>query len=49
VIAAPVFERSQIVAALAIMGTAVSLAGEAEDEAATALTRIAAALSQDLG
>lgn len=49
VIAAPVFERSQIVAALAVMGTAVSLAGEAGEAAATALTRVAAALSNDLG
>lgn len=49
VLAAPVLERRQIVAALAVMGTSVALTGEAGEKAVAALRRVAAELSRDLG
>lgn len=49
VIAAPVFERAQVVAALAVLGTSVALAGAAQDAAAELLRQVAGELSEALG
>ncbi|MFI7025605.1 IclR family transcriptional regulator [Micromonospora sp. NPDC049900] len=49
VFAAPVFERGQVVAAMAVLGTTVSLEGGALSAPVEALRRAAAALSRELG
>ncbi|WP_173081624.1 IclR family transcriptional regulator [Phytohabitans rumicis] len=49
VLAAPVFERTNVVAAIAVVGTSVRLSGAEEVAAAATLRRIAARLSQELG
>jgi DNA-binding IclR family transcriptional regulator len=48
VLAAPVFERNQIVAAIAVVGTAVALSGDAESASASVLRRVAGDLSKKL-
>ncbi|MBB5827193.1 IclR family transcriptional regulator [Micromonospora carbonacea] len=49
VLAAPVFERTAVVAALGVLGTDAVLSGAAEAAAADALLRIARELSEGLG
>jgi DNA-binding IclR family transcriptional regulator len=49
VFAAPVFERDQIVATMAVIGTTAALTGELEERAIAALKRVAHTLSADLG
>ncbi|WP_432974113.1 IclR family transcriptional regulator [Dactylosporangium sp. CA-233914] len=49
VLAAPVFERTEIVAALAVLGTGVALSGPVEEAAAETLKRVARELSEGLG
>ncbi|GAA2998535.1 IclR family transcriptional regulator [Streptosporangium longisporum] len=49
VLASPIFEGDQVVAAMAVVGTVASLAGDREPQAAAALLRVARDLSRDLG
>ncbi|MFG1779535.1 IclR family transcriptional regulator [Micromonospora sp. NPDC049051] len=49
VLAAPVFERTQVVAALAVLGTSVALAGAAEVAVLRQLRQVAGELSEELG
>lgn len=49
VIAAPVFESDQIVAAMAVVGTLAALEGETKEQATAALRRASRALSAELG
>jgi DNA-binding IclR family transcriptional regulator len=48
-LAAPVFERDQIVATMAVIGTAAALTGAVEARAVAALKRVVRTLSADLG
>ncbi|WP_432969939.1 IclR family transcriptional regulator [Dactylosporangium sp. CA-233914] len=48
VLAAPVFEQTRVVAAMALMGTSVTLSGEDEASAAAALRRVSGELSSQL-
>lgn len=49
VLAAPVFERTQVVAALAVLGTSTALSGAVEAAAADSLRLVARELSEALG
>ncbi|GAA2880830.1 IclR family transcriptional regulator [Streptosporangium fragile] len=49
VLASPVFEGDQVVAAMAVVGTVSSLAGDLERQVVDALLRVARALSRELG
>ncbi|WP_181445352.1 IclR family transcriptional regulator [Micromonospora endophytica] len=49
VLAAPVFERRRVVAALAVLGTSAALAGVAQATAAQTLREVARELSEELG